>query len=60
MFIVTVDADKCTGCGECVSACPAQVFEMPGDVAEVNGNDCLGCESCVLLCPVEAITLNEY
>ena len=60
MFVVTIDADKCTGCGECISACPAQVFEMSGDIAEVTDNECLGCESCVLLCPAEAIALSEY
>ncbi|MDK2824025.1 MAG: hypothetical protein PWQ67_181 [Clostridia bacterium] len=59
MFVVTVDAEKCTGCGECANACPAQVFELE-DVAVVTDNECMGCESCVMICPVGAITLNEY
>ena len=25
---VTVDADKCVGCGECVDVCPVEVYEM--------------------------------
>lgn len=27
-FFITIDTDKCDGCGDCVSACPAQVFEV--------------------------------
>ena len=26
---VTVDTDKCTGCGECVDVCPVEVYELP-------------------------------
>ncbi|MFW6125609.1 MAG: acyl-CoA dehydratase activase [Chloroflexota bacterium] len=27
-YFITVDQELCDGCGECVSACPAQVFEV--------------------------------
>lgn len=27
-FFITVDTDKCTGCEDCVEACPAGVLEM--------------------------------
>jgi ferredoxin len=27
-YFVTIDTDKCNGCGDCVSACPAQVLEV--------------------------------
>jgi NAD-dependent dihydropyrimidine dehydrogenase PreA subunit len=33
-FFVTIDTDRCDGCGDCVTACPARVFETgddPGD-----------------------------
>jgi len=27
-FFITIDTDKCDGCGECVRACPAEVFAV--------------------------------
>lgn len=25
-FFITIDTDKCSGCGDCVSACPSSIF----------------------------------
>jgi len=34
-FFITIDTDRCDGCGDCISACPAEVFlvvdEDPND-----------------------------
>ena len=27
-FFISIDTDKCNGCGECVPACPAKVLEI--------------------------------
>ena len=27
-YFITIDTDKCDGCGDCVSICPAQLFEV--------------------------------
>jgi len=27
-FFITIDTDQCDGCEDCVSACPANVFEV--------------------------------
>lgn len=61
MWNVTVDADKCTGDGECVDICPVEVFELQGDKAvPIDPMDnCLGCESCVEVCESDAITVEE-
>ena len=60
MFEVVVDKDKCTGCEECVAACPDQVFEMEDGKSEpVEAEECLGCETCVEVCGDEAITVTE-
>jgi len=26
VFFITIDTDKCDGCGDCVPACPRQIF----------------------------------
>ena len=30
-YYITIDTDKCNGCGECVEVCPKDVFEMITD-----------------------------
>lgn len=27
-YFITIDTDKCDGCGDCVTACPADLFEV--------------------------------
>lgn len=27
-FYITLDTDRCTGCGDCVPACPAHILEL--------------------------------
>lgn len=27
-FYISIDSDKCNGCGDCVPACPSAVFEI--------------------------------
>ncbi len=59
-YEVTVDADKCVGCGECVDVCPVQVYELQDGKSEpVNSEECLGCESCVEVCENSAIEVKE-
>ena len=33
-FYITVDTDKCTGCGECVTACPVKVLVTVADESD--------------------------
>ena len=57
---VTVDTDKCIGCGECVDVCPVEVYEMnDGKSNPAHYEECLGCESCVEVCQQSAITITE-
>jgi len=35
-FFITVDTDKCTGCGDCVEVCPAGVLEMVEDEFDIE------------------------
>jgi len=51
-----VDAEKCTGCESCVSACPVEAIAMKADKAVVS-DECIDCGACVDECPTEAITM---
>ena len=60
-FQATVDADNCTGCGECVESCQLDAVAVDEDqgIAVVNLMKCLGCGNCVPHCPTEAIALKK-
>ncbi|HJO93681.1 MAG TPA: 4Fe-4S binding protein [Victivallales bacterium] len=51
-----VDAEKCTGCESCVSACPVEAIAMDADKAIIS-DECIDCGACVDECPLEAITM---
>jgi ferredoxin len=58
--MVTVNAETCDGCEECVNICPNEVLEMADDKATVNGDaECDNCESCIGVCPSDSITITE-
>ena len=62
MYLVTIDAEECSGCGQCVSACPSQIISLVEAKAQVTGDtsECLGCESCVVICDRNAVAVQEY
>ncbi|MBC7339751.1 MAG: 4Fe-4S binding protein [Firmicutes bacterium] len=54
MAEIEVVASRCTGCGECVAACPFWAIEVVGGVA-VIAESCTGCGACVPSCPEGAL-----
>ncbi len=44
-YFLTIDTDKCDGCGDCVIACPAQLFA----VVDEDPNDPLREEPVVIV-----------
>lgn len=30
-YFIAIDTDKCDGCGDCVAACPENIFELAED-----------------------------
>lgn len=57
-WLPIIDAETCTGCGDCVEICPTEALAMQGDVAIVARPDaCNYCAYCEPICPVYAIEL---
>jgi MinD superfamily P-loop ATPase len=48
----------CTGCGDCVPACPADCLAMAGSVPWLpRPGACISCALCTLICPTSALTM---
>jgi Pyruvate/2-oxoacid:ferredoxin oxidoreductase delta subunit len=56
-FYARVDADKCSGCDECMELCQMDALVSVNNHTEVKLSHCIGCGVCVNACSNEAITL---
>ncbi len=52
-----IDTKNCTGCGECVPACPRGCIAIIDGKAVINEEDCVGYMACAAVCPEDAIIL---
>jgi NAD-dependent dihydropyrimidine dehydrogenase PreA subunit len=53
---LTLDPEKCNGCGMCLKVCPHEVFNLKAGKALVLNRDyCMECGACSLNCPTQAI-----
>lgn len=53
---VEIDSGRCTGCGECVRACPFGALKMQDGVPVVL-DSCRACGACEKICPASAVRL---
>ena len=56
----TVDAERCTLCLSCVSACPGKALQSGHDVPQIHfiESNCLQCGICTRTCPEDAIWIS--
>jgi ferredoxin len=55
---LSLDREKCIGCGMCTTVCPHTVFVLDNGKAEIRDRDaCMECGACSRNCPVEAIAV---
>jgi NAD-dependent dihydropyrimidine dehydrogenase PreA subunit len=55
--VISVEVERCTGCGACVEACPTGALYLVEGKATLDGTLCYECEACLAACPTGAITL---
>ena len=58
--IITIDEEKCNGCGACAEACHEGAIEMVNGKAKLTREDyCDGLGDCLPACPADAIHFEE-
>ena len=56
--IITIDEEKCTGCGNCVPGCPEGALQIIDDKARlISDLFCDGLGACIGECPEDAISV---
>ena len=57
-WLPQIDTEKCTGCGECIPACPTDALAMTAHKAVLAApQQCNYCAVCEDICPTGAIEL---
>lgn len=68
MAKITVNFERCKGCGLCTTVCPKKIVELQKKkmnskgyfTAECIDNDkCIGCAMCATMCPDCCITVEK-
>ncbi len=57
--VVSVNKERCVGCGMCVKRCQLQALEMDGERVRVHRERCAGCGICATACPAEALEMKD-
>lgn len=57
--MITIDSERCNGCGACVEVCPVDAIWLVEGIdechAEIDQSLCRVCQACIEVCPEHAI-----
>lgn len=65
---ITVDEQRCKGCGLCINVCPKKILKLSEDKLNDKGysfmvcfnmDECIGCARCAMMCPDIAIEVER-
>jgi len=59
MSLITINPERCTGCGACLEVCPEGALYLVDGRAVLDSQLCRECEICIAVCPTEAILSTE-
>lgn len=57
---ITIDLEKCTGCGLCAKDCVGLDIQIKNGKAAANGSSCIKCGHCEAICPNNAIKVAGF
>ncbi|KNZ41799.1 nitroreductase family protein [Acetobacterium bakii] len=58
--MVSIDQEKCIGCGLCVADCFPNDLIMKDEKAVATNKTCIKCGHCIAICPVNAASISDY
>jgi NAD-dependent dihydropyrimidine dehydrogenase PreA subunit len=57
--MITINSEKCVGCGDCIEVCPQQCYTMGPHRKSLHtfAERCIGCGACSLNCTGGALSI---
>jgi iron only hydrogenase large subunit-like protein len=57
---IKFNSDICSGCSNCIKACPTKAIRLYNDNPECIRDKCIRCGECLRVCPTGAISTTTY